>query len=180
MSIVFGLISQSSVDLSVGLFFREGVSLIVQLLSSAKSDLDLDVLSRKVKREGNESISLLCHQTAKLHDLLFVHQKLSIPQRLSVENVALLIRADVHSHHKELSVLDGAIGILQVDRALTNAFDLGAEQGDPRLVFFVHEIIVPCLAVLCNDPSALLFFCQDAPSFRYFLKSESYYITVFS
>ena len=57
----------------------------------------------------------------------------------------------MHTHHKDLTVLDGTVTVLEVHRAGPQAFDLGARKGNAAFIGLLHEIIVPGLAVLCGD-----------------------------
>ena len=55
-----------------------------------------------------------------------VHQKLSHPQRVFVENIALFIGADVHAVYKKLAVLYGAEALFHADRAGAERLYFGA------------------------------------------------------
>ena len=59
--------------------------------------------------------------------------------------------------YKQLSVLHGAVGILQIQRAGADGLDLRAEQLDAGLVLILHKIVVEGLAVLRRDLDASLF-----------------------
>ena len=63
----------------------------------------------------------------------------------------------MHVAHKQLSVLDVAPAVLQVDRALADGLYLSAEQLQPSFEGFLHEIIVKRFFV-GGDGSAVLFF----------------------
>ena len=106
MSVVFGLLSHTSVHLSVCLSFGVAVPLVVKLFASAKSHLHLYVLSRKIHGKGNKGISLLSDETSELHDLTLMHEQLSVASRLSVEDIALFIWTYVHSKDEKLSVFE--------------------------------------------------------------------------
>ena len=79
-----------------------------------------------------------------------MHQQLSLSEGLSIEDISLLIGADVHSKNKKLSVLKRTIGILKVYRSRANAFDLCSEKRYSRFVLFVNEILMISLFILGN------------------------------
>ena len=62
----------------------------------------------------------------------------------------------MHSVEEQLSALDGAVGILQIQRTRPDGLDLCAEKLDPGLIFVLHEVVVDGLAVLCRDFDSLL------------------------
>ena len=97
----------------------------------------------------------------ELHDLLFVHQQSSLAKGIAIEDVAVLVRRDVHTDDEQLTVLNVDIRVLQIHVARANAFDLGAEKLDARFIPFVHEIIVISLFVLGNYFVARLFISQN-------------------
>jgi hypothetical protein len=86
-----------------------------------------------------------------------MHQQLALASRLFIEDIALFIGAYVHTDDEKLAVLDRAVAILEIYRALTDAFDLCTEKSDARFVFFVYEIVVICFFILRYDFSSLLF-----------------------
>ena len=72
--------------------------------------------------------------------------------------------------------LYGAVGVLQVQRARPDGFDLRAAQLDARLVLVLHEVIVVGLAVLGRDFDSL--FLRGGPP-RFPIVKLSQYTTVF-
>ncbi len=137
-----------SLDVSVAVLFCLSVTLVVELFTSAKSQLHFYVRPAEVKGERNNRKSLLTHLTVQLHDLSFVHKELAVAQRISVEDVALFVGTDVYSRGEDLAVFYFAVGVLEVHLTFSQALDLRAEKLDSRFVFLVHEIIVVCLFVL--------------------------------
>ena len=57
----------------------------------------------------------------------------------------------MHAVDEEFSVLDGTIGVLQVQRTGTDGLHFRARQLDAGLVFVLHEVVVESLAVLGRD-----------------------------
>ena len=155
------LISVSSVleaalDLPVGFGLRDGVPLIVELFTAAQPDLDLEAGALEVDLQGNQGIPLLGHQALELHDLLLMHKEAAIPQGLAVEDIAVLVGADVNADGVELTVYHLAVGVLEVDPATADALDLGAVELDPGLVFFVDEVVMPGFFILGDHLNARL------------------------
>ena len=89
-----------------------------------------------------------------------MHQELPGAKGVLVENIPLLIGADMHPDDLHLSVFDQAEGILQVHIALTDGFDLGTGQRDARFIAVLDKIIMERLAVFgrsawcLSDPRA--------------------------
>src|SRR5271167_2428037 len=59
-----------------------------------------------------------------------------------VENVAVLIRANVRIDQPKLAVLDKPVRILQVGAPATDGFDFGAAQSDARFELLQQKIVV--------------------------------------
>ena len=151
LSVLILLAFHLSVDVTVGLLFGGGIALIIQLFTAAKSHLYLDVRALEVQLQGHEGIALLRHQTEQLKDLLFVHQEAAGTKGITVEDIAVLIGADVHLAHEQFPVIDGAVGVLEIDIARPQAFDLGAKQLNTGLVRFFDKVFMPRLFVLRDD-----------------------------
>ena len=79
-----------------------------------------------------------------------MHQKSFHPHRVTVKDVALFIRADVHSFDENFAVINTAPGIFQIDPSGTDRLDLGSEKLDPGFVGFEDKIIVISFFVLCH------------------------------
>ena len=152
-SVLILLAFHLSVDITIGLLFRSGIALIVQLLTTAKPYLHLDVRALKVQLQGHQRIALLCHQAEQFEDLFFMHKQAAGAKRITIEDIAVLVGADVHLAHEEFPVVDGAVGVLEIDRAGAQTLDLGAEQLNARFIAFLYKIFMPRLFVLCDDLS---------------------------
>jgi len=96
-------------------------------------------------------------QGVELADLPLVQQQALGTVGVAVEDVALLIGGDVEAVGIDLAVLGDAEGILQVQRAGADGFDLRAEQLDAGLAAVLHKIVVERFAVLGGDLDAGLF-----------------------
>ena len=89
-----------------------------------------------------------------------MHEELAVSERIDVEDAALFVGTDVDPRCPQLSVLDTAVRILQIDRAGADAFDFGAGEGDARFVRFIDKIVVTRFSVL-RDKLFSAFFRHD-------------------
>ena len=62
-----------SVDVAVGFLLGYTVTLIVQFFTLAKTDLNLDMRSRKIQRQGNQGETVPGNQAVQLHNFALVH-----------------------------------------------------------------------------------------------------------
>ena len=92
----------------------------------APPELDFDLAVFEIQRQRDQGNAVLHDPCVELDDLTLVHQKSPCTDRVAVENIALLIRRDMHTAHKKLTVFDGAERILQIDVAGADGLDLGA------------------------------------------------------
>ena len=99
-----------------------GISLIVKLFASAKTDLHFGPFTLEVYGKRNQSIAFLTHLAKEAHDLFFVHQKLACAVGIAVEDVTLLVRTDMHAEDQQFAVVYSAKGILEVDCTLSERF----------------------------------------------------------
>lgn len=159
----------SALDLSVCRFLCHILALVIELFASAKTDSDLDVRALEIEGKGNEGISLSRYETRKLHDLALMHEELSRAKGVSVENISLLVGADMYTEGKELTLVDLAIGILEIYRTAPQRFYLGSIERDPRLVYLVYKIIVPCLSVFGNGFRAFFSIAHNNSVFDVYL-----------
>lgn len=140
----------SPVDGALGVALGGVGTLVVELFALAQADFHLDAAMLEVERKGNESIALQLALLVQTPDLGLVGQQTPHPQRVLIEDVAVVVGSDVHSLDQKLAVLNIDPAVLQVDAAGTQALDLGAFQLDARFQRFEHEILVTRLAV-CGD-----------------------------
>ena len=88
-------------------------------------------------------------------NLALMQQQLLLAQRIGVEDVALLVGADVHAADQHLAVLDDGEALLEVHAPLAHALDLRAVQLHAALDALLDEVIVERLFVLCHGLDAL-------------------------
>src|SRR5699024_1267948 len=98
--------------------------------------------------QGNDGIALLHDAGVELADLRLVQEELLGPQGILVEDVSVVVRADVHALDKGLAVADLDVAVLEVALARADGLDLRAKELDARLQLILYEVIVPRLAVL--------------------------------
>ena len=84
-----------------------------------------------------------------------MHQQPPGTNGIAVENIAVFVRADVHAVNVQLAVFDRTVRVFQIQRALTDGFDLRAAQLDAGFVARFDEIIMARFAVDCCSFCAL-------------------------
>ena len=142
------LVFHAAFDLAVGFGFGDGVSLIIEFLTAAEAEFDFDAGAFEVNRKGHEGIALLADESRQFHDLPLMHEQAALPQGLTVEDVPMLVGADVDADGEQFTVFDMAVGILEVDPPRTDALDFGAAEFDPGFVLFIDKIVVVGFLVL--------------------------------
>ena len=80
-----------------------------------------------------------------------MHQELAVAKGVVVEDVPLLVRADVHADEEELAVLDRGVRIAQVDPAGAEGLHLGPGKGDAGLQRLLDVVVVVGLLVLSDE-----------------------------
>ena len=147
---LLSVVSHAALNISLGVFFGDGFSLVIVFLTAAEADLKLgSSVLVDIELKGNKSHALLGELSCELADLLLMEKKLSVAERIHVKTVPLFLRGDVHAHDDGFTVSDPDIGFLDGDLALTDGFDLGAREDYSCLVGLVHEIVVICFFVVC-------------------------------
>ena len=136
---------QRAVDFPLGVPFGHGVALVVQVLAYAHAQVQLHAAVLQIHVQRHQCVALALHRAAQLADLTLVEQKTLGPQRVGVEDVALLIGADVHALNEDFPVLDHSEALFQVHLALAHGLDFRAFQLDAALDAFLDEVIVACL-----------------------------------
>ncbi len=90
-------------------------------------------------------------------DLRAVQEQLALAHRVVIAVGALRIGADVRPVQEHLPVaLDGAIGVGQVQLAVAQALDLGADQRNARLEALQQLVVEARLAVVGDQLGACL------------------------
>ncbi|MPM10155.1 hypothetical protein SDC9_56480 [bioreactor metagenome] len=77
-----------------------------------------------------------------------MQEKNTFAQGIVVEDVAVLIRADVHSKDHKLSVFDLTVAVLEIDTAGSDRFDLSADQSDSGFKLFDDKVVVVSFFIL--------------------------------
>ena len=119
-----------------------GLALVPQLLAFGQSELHLHSAVLEVHPRGDQGQSLLLRLADQLADLFAVHQQLASPQRGVVEDVAMLIRADVGVQQPEGIVLDQALRVLEVGEAAPDGLHFGPRQNHSGFKFFQQEVVM--------------------------------------
>lgn len=151
------------------------LALIVQLFTLAKPKLQLYPAVLKVQRKGDKRQPLLFDLSEQTHYFALVQQKPPYSQRVAVEDVALLIRGNVHTLDPHLAAVDTAPTVFKIYSAAADRLYLCADQLNAALDALQHEIVVASLAVVSYLLCALLINSQISPS----LSRVFYYITPF-
>ena len=134
----------------------EIVPLVIEFFASGQADLYFDAAVFEVDLKRHEGVALGLYLSRQFHDLALMQQEPSSSQGLAVENIALFIRADIHTVHKSFAVVDRDISFLDTALALTDGFHLCAEQLDPCLIFFLYKIIMVGFLVVCYQFDRIL------------------------
>ena len=139
--------------------FLEALALVIELLALSEPYLQLDLSVLEIDGKGDKGESLLCCLSEQPVDLPFMHQELSYPKRILVEDIAFLIRGYVHLMYEHLSIRDLGIGIPQIYFSLPYGFDFGTGKSYPGFISVQDEVIMSCLSVVCDqfDPFAHFF-----------------------
>ena len=135
---------------------RSSITLVMQLFSLRKTDLQFHAGILQVNGKLYKGVSVLLDLRIQFVDLPAMHQQPPGPERILIEDIALLIRRDMHTVDKHLAVFKVAEGILQIDLSLTNGLDLGADEFDAGFVTLLNEIIMECLWILRTDLDSAL------------------------
>ena len=78
----------------------------------------------------------------ELVQLLAPHQQLASAQRRVIEDVAVLVGADVGVQQPQLAIFDQAVSIFEIGAAGADSFHLGAGEHHAGFVFFQQKIIM--------------------------------------
>ena len=154
-----------AVNFALGITGRGRVPLVIQFFALGKTDFQLHAGVLEINGQGDEGVAVLLDLAEQPQDLPLVHQQTAGAAGILVEDIALLIGADVHPQNGELTILDDAEGILQIHIALTDGLDFGARKLNTGLELFLDELVVVCLVVFCNNFDGF-FSGHGAPPFK--------------
>jgi len=128
----------------------------VKLLALTQPKLDLHAAVLEIQAQRDQRHAVLHHARVQLDDLALVHQQPPGPHRIQIEDIAVLIGADVDAADEELAILDRTVGVLQIDVAAADGFDLGPGQLDAGLEALQNKVFMKGLAVSADLLRALL------------------------
>src|SRR5512145_1055309 len=114
LSAVSGLLllaAHGALDVAPGLPLRDVVPLVVEFLSPAEADLELDARALEVELQRDEGQSPLLRLPEQVVDLLPLEEKLAGAQRIDFAQVAVRVRRDVHVLDEGLAPLDHPVGV---------------------------------------------------------------------
>ena len=86
-------------------------------------------------------------KTDTLQTLPIVDASQKLLGLITIEDIALFIRRNVHATHENLTVLERTVGILEIDLSQTDGLYLGACKLNACLVFFLDKVVMPCFFV---------------------------------
>lgn len=82
----------------------------------------------EIQLERHQCVPLQFDLLLQMANLAFMRQQAAGAAGIFIKDIPLLIWADVHAFQDDLTIINICPGILQVDPAGTQAFDLGADQ----------------------------------------------------
>src|SRR5690606_33636069 len=137
--------------LEVVLPLAQRLTLVPLTLASREGDLDLGPPVEEVQRERHDRQALLAHARVQARDLLAVQQELALASRGVVGPRALRVLGDVHALEPRLTAVDGHEAVDERGPTRTQRLDLGAGEHDACLVDVLDRVVVPRLAVGCDE-----------------------------
>lgn len=138
----------NSVNFTPGLALGIAFTLVMQFFALAQAQFYLHPAVFKIQRERNECNAILHYLRLKFHDLPLVHQKSARANRIPVKDISMFVRADMHSPHKQFSILNRTEAILQIDLAGPDRFHFGSCELDPSLKAFQDKVFMKSLTII--------------------------------
>lgn len=108
----------------------DGGTFVIELFALAQADFDFDAGIFEIHAQRDDRIAVLLGFAEQGEDFLFMQQQPPDAHGIFIENVPLLVWADMHAADENFAVLEGAVSVLQVDRAGADGFHLGAGKLD--------------------------------------------------
>jgi len=155
-SSVLVVFPQCALDLPVGVPLGDGIPLVVLRFALAQAQLQLHAAVFEVDFQGNEGVPLAHDEGIQFADFALVHQELLGTHGVAVEDVSVLVGADVHPLDPDFPLAHLRPGFLQIDPPLPDGLDLRAKQFQAALIALLHEIIVPGFAIDGHGLHAIL------------------------
>ena len=155
---------QSLLDLPLRGFGLQVLTLVIVVLAAGQRDFELGPAMLKIYLERDNREALLARLAEQLDDFSLVHEQPTGPQRVMIEDVALLIGTDVHVLDEYLTVLYRAVAVLEIGPSGPQGLDLGSLQFYAGLIGIMDEIVMPGFAVLAGNLDAdILFSHRPSP-----------------
>ena len=136
-----------TIHIALGAAYSIAFTFVVQLFALAHAHFYLYATVLEVQRQGNQRVTVQLNGLTQLQDLSFVHQQLTVTNRVGVESVALIIGGDMHPVQEQLSVFHGAEGVLHIHFACAQTLDFGALQLDACFVAIQNIVVMEGFAI---------------------------------
>src|SRR5262245_55528493 len=85
-----------------------------------------------------------------------MHQQLAATLGLVIERVRIVVFRDVGADEPDFVLVDAAIGFIERESAGAKALDFTANENDAALERVEHQIVMPGLAVIRDNPLVLV------------------------
>lgn len=141
---------EGTLNLTFRGLFMKVLTLVVIVLARGQRQLELGPAVLEIDLQGHEREALFARLGKELHDFRLVHQEFPAAQRIVVEDIALIIGADMQVLDEKLAVLDARITVLEVGPSGAQGLDFRSLKGKASLKRFVYEVIVTGLAILAD------------------------------
>ena len=154
------------VHIPLGVPHRRGLPFVMELFALAEPQLHLYQAVLEIDGQWDQRGAVLLDLGLELPDLPLVHQQAAGAHRVTVEDVPVLVRADVHPPEDELPIFHGAEGVFEVELSGADGLDLRACQLDAGFKAVQDEIVVEGFAVGGHLLDALGFRGHGLPPWR--------------
>ena len=126
------------------------LSFIINLLTAAKPHIELYEAAFEIETEGHKGITMLLDFSEQAVNFSPMEEKLSISERIFIENISPLIGVDVHAYNETLPVSNLTEGLLNGSLSEAERFDFRSEKLNAAFQTFLHEKIMESLFVVCD------------------------------
>lgn len=127
------------------------LTLIVIVFAACQGQFQFSLAVLEIHFKRHQRITLFPGLAEEFDDFRLVHQQFSGAKRVMIEDISLLIRADMHMFNEYLVILDNGITVLEICLASPQGLDLSPLQCQPRLKSLMNEIVMTGLAVLTGN-----------------------------
>ena len=115
----------------LGLALGDRLALVVVFLAACQGHLDLGPAALEVEQGRNQRVAALADLAADTVDLAAVQQQLAFALGFVVLPAGLLVGSDVAIDQVQLTLLDAAVGVVQMRLSGAQRLDLGATSTRP-------------------------------------------------